>query len=111
MPFATGSEKPGGLKHAYYRPVPLSLRQTLQLSPQITGTIACGAGQHLRGLAGGLIIRATPGVTPERAVRALQYPTSADQAPDSFILYRALRCAVDYETNGADSEHGGICRK
>jgi len=44
-------------------------------------------------------------------VRAVQYPTSADQAPDSFTLYRALRYAVDYETNGADSEHGGICRK
>ena len=62
-------------------------------------------------LARGLIIRATPIVTLERAVRALQYPTSADQAPDSFTLYRALRCAVDYETNGADAEHGGICRK
>jgi len=59
----------------------------------------------------GLIIRATPIVTLERAVRAVQYPTSADQAPDSFTLYRALRYAVDYETNGADSEHGGICRK
>jgi len=59
----------------------------------------------------GLIIRATPIVTLEQAVRAVRRRTSAGQAPDSFTLYRAMRYAVDYDTSGAEPEPGGICRK
>lgn len=59
----------------------------------------------------GLIIRATPIVTLERAVHAVHRRSSTDQVPDSFTLYRAMRYAVNYDTNGAEPEPGGICRK
>jgi hypothetical protein len=59
----------------------------------------------------GLIIRAIPIVILEQAVRAVCSQVIVDQVPDPFTLYRALRYAVDYETNGAEPEPGGICRK
>lgn len=58
----------------------------------------------------GLIIRAIPIVTLENAVRAVRRNADADQVPDPFTLYRALRFAVDYDTRGVVPERGGICR-
>jgi hypothetical protein len=60
----------------------------------------------------GLIIRAIPVVTLERAVRAVTRRTGThDRVPDAFTLYRAMRYAVNYDSNGAAPEPGGICRK
>lgn len=59
----------------------------------------------------GLIIRAIPIVTLERAVQAVRRRTSTDQVPDTFTLYRAIRYAIDYDSNGAAPDPGGICRK
>lgn len=59
----------------------------------------------------GLIIRAIPIVTLETAVRSVRSNTDARRVPDPFTLYRALRFAVDYDTNGVLPERGGICRK
>ncbi len=59
----------------------------------------------------GLIIRPIPIVTLERAVCAVRSNNVADEVPDSFTLYRALRYAVDYDTKGAGPLPGGICKK
>ena len=59
----------------------------------------------------GLIIRAIPIVTLERAVRAVRKNAVGEGVPDSFTLYRALRYAVDYDTKGAEPVPGGICKK
>ncbi len=59
----------------------------------------------------GLIIRDIPIVTLEMAVNSVRRNSDAEQVPDSFTLYRALRFAVDYEAGGAESVRGGICRK
>ncbi len=59
----------------------------------------------------GLIIRAIPIVTLERAVRAVRKSAITDEVPDAFTLYRALRYAVDYDTKGAELLPGGICKK
>jgi hypothetical protein len=58
----------------------------------------------------GLSIRAIPIVTLENAVRAVRRNADADQVPDSFTLFRALRFAVDYDSSGVVPERGGICR-
>jgi hypothetical protein len=58
----------------------------------------------------GLIIRDIPIVTLEDAVRSVRRHCDADRTPDPFTLYRALRFAVDYESSGAESDCGGICR-
>jgi len=59
----------------------------------------------------GLIIRDIPIVTMEMAVNSVRRNSDAEQLPDPFTLYRALRFAVDYETGDAESVRGGICRK
>lgn len=58
----------------------------------------------------GLIIRDVPIVTLESAVRSVRRNPDTDRTPDPFTLYRALRFAVDYESGGAESDCGGICR-
>jgi len=59
----------------------------------------------------GLIIRDIPIVTLEMAVNSVRRNSDAEQLPDPFTLYRALRFAVDYEAGDLDSVRGGICRK
>ena len=59
----------------------------------------------------GLIIRDIPIVTLEMAVNSVRRNSDAEQLPDPFTLYRALRFAVDYEAGDAESVRGGICRK
>ena len=59
----------------------------------------------------GLIIRDIPIVTLEMAVQSVCRNSGAEQVPDSFTLYRALRFAVDYEASEPASLRGGICRK
>ncbi len=59
----------------------------------------------------GLIIRDIPIVTLEMAVHSVRKNSDAEQLPDPFTLYRALRFAVDYEAGDTESLPGGICRK
>ena len=59
----------------------------------------------------GLIIRDIPIVTLEMAVASVRRNSDAEQLPDPFTLYRALRFAVDYATGDTESVRGGICRK
>lgn len=58
----------------------------------------------------GLIIRSSPLVTLENAVKAVRKQANNGQTPDAFTLYRALRYALDYETRRSEPERGGICR-
>ena len=59
----------------------------------------------------GLIVRAVPVVTLERAVYAVsKHYRRRRRAPDTFTLYRALRYAVGHDSSGPGRERGGICR-